>query len=121
MSTAIVLLVLLLIGIFAIKGSIKHFRGQGGCCGGGPAPKRAKKRLKAPVQAVYRIKIEGMHCAHCQAAVERALNELDGAAAKVNLKRNEARVRAVRQMENIEMEAAVKEAGYTAVSIVKES
>ena len=35
MADSIILLFVLVIIIFAVKGSIKHFKGEGGCCGGG--------------------------------------------------------------------------------------
>ncbi len=33
MADSIILLFVLVIIIFAVKGSIKHFKGEGGCCG----------------------------------------------------------------------------------------
>ena len=38
------------------------------------------------------IQIEGMHCEHCQAKAESALNRIPGVTAKVNLKKNQAAV-----------------------------
>ena len=35
MIDAIILLIVLVIMIFAVKGTIKHFKGEGPCCGGG--------------------------------------------------------------------------------------
>ena len=34
-STLIVLLIIIVIAAFALKSSIGHFKGEGGCCGGG--------------------------------------------------------------------------------------
>ncbi len=43
----IVLIVIVLLG-FALKGSIKHFKGEGPCCGGGSgSSKKAKTKFKA--------------------------------------------------------------------------
>ncbi len=36
MADTIIILVVVMILIFALKGSIRHFRGEGACCGGGP-------------------------------------------------------------------------------------
>lgn len=46
MSTVIICIVLALIIIFAIVNSAKHFRGEGGCCGGGSDIKVKKKNLQ---------------------------------------------------------------------------
>lgn len=35
MVNAIVILILILIAIFAIRGTIKHMKGESPCCGGG--------------------------------------------------------------------------------------
>ena len=34
-TDAIILLVVVLVMIYAVKGTIKHFKGEGACCGGG--------------------------------------------------------------------------------------
>ena len=34
-STLIVLLIVIVIAAFAMRNSIGHFKGEGGCCGGG--------------------------------------------------------------------------------------
>lgn len=117
MSTAIILLALFIIAIYALKGTIKHFMGQGGCCGGGSVPKKKKKKLTQPVAAAYLVKIEGMHCDHCKTSVENALNELEGVTAEVHLKQGEALVQASRRVEASEIEDAVKKAGFSVSSV----
>ncbi|MCD7800664.1 MAG: heavy-metal-associated domain-containing protein [Ruminococcus sp.] len=91
-STAIVLLIIIVIVVLAIKPSIKHMKGQGGCCGGGDVPKPKKKRLDSPIVATKILTIEGMHCDNCKNRVEKAINSLDGAVGKVNLKKKVAKV-----------------------------
>lgn len=119
METAIVLLVLFIIGIYAVRGSIKHFMGQGACCGGGSAPKKKKKKLSRPVQAAYVVKVEGMHCNHCKISVENALNDLEGVLARVNLEKAEANVQASGEVAPAEIKEAVKKAGFAVKSIEK--
>ena len=110
----IVLIVIVLLG-FALKGSIKHFKGESPCCGGGggeivldiPDKKLGKKVLK----------ISGMHCEHCVKAVTEAINKIDGAAAKVNLSENEAVVSYDRELDDEQLRKIVKDAGYRVVSI----
>lgn len=46
MADAIIILVVVIILIFALKGSIKHFKGEGACCGGGSGSVKTKKSKK---------------------------------------------------------------------------
>ena len=43
MADTIIILVVVVILIFALKGSIRHFRGEGACCGGGENEKSEKE------------------------------------------------------------------------------
>ncbi len=63
------------------------------------------------------ITINGMSCEHCQARVEKALNALDGVAAKVDLKKKTATVILKAEVNDEVLKNAVKEAGYDVVSI----
>ena len=96
MVDAIIILVVVIILIFALKGSIKHFRGEGACCGGGSGSvktKKAKKKtLNGPVVGRRTIRITGMHCQNCVNSVTNALNAIDGVSAEVSLKENCAEV-----------------------------
>ncbi len=64
------------------------------------------------------MEIKGMSCAHCQAAVEKALNGIDGVDAKVDLKKNQATVNLSKEIDDAALKAAVEEAGYEVTSIV---
>jgi len=61
------------------------------------------------------MKIEGMMCAHCSGRVEKALNDLPGVTAKVNLEAGTATVTGDASDEALTK--AVTDAGYTVVSI----
>lgn len=63
------------------------------------------------------IEINGMSCGHCQARVEKALNEIDGVAAKVELKKNRAVVSLTKEVSDQTLKDAVMEAGYEVVSV----
>ena len=63
------------------------------------------------------ITVEGMHCAHCSAHVEQALNAIDGVKAKVDLKKKAATVELSADVSDETLRNAVKEAGYEPVSI----
>ena len=103
----------------ALKGSIKHFKGEGPCCGGGSGSSRKAKTkfLDGPVIGRKTLKISGMHCEHCANAVTNALNGLDGVTAKVSLKDNSAEVSYDREINLADLKNAVKNAGYEVTSI----
>ena len=112
------IIVIILLGL-ALKGSIKHFKGEGPCCGGGSgSSKKAKtKFLDGPVIGRKTLKISGMHCEHCANTVTNALNGLDGVTAKVSLKENSAEVSYDREIDLADLKNAVKNAGYEVTSI----
>lgn len=64
---------------------------------------------------MYTMKIEGMMCSHCQAAVTKALESLEGTKAEVNLEKKEAYVET--GLEKEALKKAVEDAGYQVVSV----
>ena len=124
MVDAIIILVVVIILIFALKGSIKHFRGEGACCGGGSGSvktKKAKKKtLNGPVVGRRTIRVSGMHCQNCVNSVTNALNDIEGVSAKVRLKDNSAEVSYDRPVDISALKQAVEKAGFQVVSISQE-
>ena len=59
------------------------------------------------------LSIEGMHCAHCSAKVEKVLKEL-GCKAVVDLAGAKAEVTAPEKLANEDIAAAVTKAGFAA-------
>ena len=115
----IVLIVVVLLGL-ALKGSVKHFKGEGACCGGGGGSISVdipQKTLDYPILGKKTVKISGMHCEHCVKAVTEAINKIDGAAAKVDLSRNEAVVSYDRELDDEILRRTVRDAGYRVVNI----
>lgn len=108
--------ILIIIVLLALRGSIKHWKGEGGCCGGGPEPKVKRKKLE-DIIAVKKIKIEGMSCDSCRKHVENALNSLDQVNARVNLEKKEAIVKLGEEVSDEAFRAAVEAIGYQVVSI----
>ena len=100
MANAIVVIVVIIIMLFAGKGAYKHLKGEGSCCGGGSKPEIPKKKLDGTKLGEKTMKITGMHCENCVASVTRAINRIDGAAAKVSLKKGEAVVSYDREISN---------------------
>ena len=114
MVDAIIIVLVIILLFFALKGSLKHFKGESPCCGGGSGDsgKAKTKFLDGPVIGRKTLTIEGMHCEHCVNAVTNALNEMDGVVAKVTLKSNSAEVSYDREINEADLKNAVKKAGY---------
>lgn len=117
MGTYLILFILLVCVILAFLSSSKHFKGHGGCCGGGDTPKKVKhKKLKNPIGEKV-IHIEGMTCKNCQTRVENALNEHDHLTAKVNLKKEIAVVSYDEEVSDEYLRMIVENCGYQVESI----
>ena len=64
------------------------------------------------------IHIEGMHCGHCTAAVEKALRALPGVEfAEADLEKKEARVKAAGTVSDVMLAAVVTGAGFKVTGI----
>jgi copper chaperone CopZ len=63
------------------------------------------------------IKIDGMSCSHCSAAVEKALNALPGVSAAVDLSAGTATVVVSGDISDEALTRAVEEEDYEVVSI----
>lgn len=61
--------------------------------------------------------IEGMSCGHCSARVEKALNELDGVNATVDLDKKTAFIKLSKDINDEVLTKAVTDAGYEVVSV----
>lgn len=117
MENMIIILILAVLVIYGIAATIKHFKGEGGCCGGGGKTVREVKHLAEPVLGEKKLRIEGMHCENCRNAVERAVNRLDGAACTVNLRKKTAVVSYSKPIEDEKLIEAIEKVGFQVVSI----
>ena len=89
MVNVIVILILILIAMFAVRGTIKHMKGESPCCGGGGASEvkeKSQANWRGPVVGEKIVQISGMTCEHCVNRVMHALNKIDGVSANVSLK-----------------------------------
>ena len=117
-GTLVVLAVVIVIAAFALKNSIGHFKGEGDCCGGGGGGTLPdEKELEGKKIGEKTVHIEGMHCENCKNRVERAINRIDGAVAKVNLKKKTAVVSFDREIRDEDIVKAVTDQDYKVVSI----
>lgn len=116
MENAVIIGILVVLVVIGIRSGMKHFKGEGGCCGGGSTVKKKRKKLKNVI-AKKKVVVEGMTCEHCKDRVERSIDEIDGAAGKVNLKKKEALILMEREVSDEEIRAAIEGAGYKVICI----
>ncbi len=121
MGTYIVLAILAVVILYALRGTLGHLKGQGGCCGGGGSGEvlAEKKDIKGPVLFTARAKIGGMHCENCQNRVQNRLNKIDGLVAKVNYRDGSALLSYEKEVSEEMIRQTVKDAGYELISLEK--
>lgn len=113
MNDLIILGILIVIIAIGMIYSINHFKGKSGCCGGGNTY-ISKKKLKKVI-AKKTFTVEGMTCENCVARVLRYVNDIDGVAGKVNLRKRELLISMERDVSDEEIIAAVTKAGYKVI------
>ena len=65
------------------------------------------------------LKIEGMMCGHCKLNVEKALNEMDGVQAQVDLEGGKAHVKADHEILEEDFKKVIDQAGYKMTGFVE--
>lgn len=114
MGDFIIIVVVAVALIFAVRGMVK--RGKNGCCGGGGSV-AVKKTLEGEKIGEKVLTIEGMHCENCKNSVERQINKISGAVAKVDLKKKIAVVSISRMVEDEELREAVERLDFKVTKI----
>ena len=117
MENVIIIGVVAILLIIGFRSTMKHFKGEGGCCGGGRQVVEVLEKKLEKVVATKTLIVDGMTCEHCKGWVEKAINGIEGASAKVNLKTREAVVSMNREISDEEIRRAVVNVGYRVVEI----
>ena len=109
------LIIAAILVLFAVIGGISaagHFKGRGGCCGGGSyRPK--KKRLKH-VLYTKTFTVAGMHCINCKHRVEEIVGDVPGIAGVVDLKKGTLTVSYAAETDDARFLTRLEKAGYPA-------
>ena len=115
MTDAIIVGIVAVLFLIGIRGTWKHFRGEGGCCGGGGTVKEKipRKELQGKKLGEKVLHVSGMHCDHCVARLTKEINKIDGVSAKVSLKKGTAIVSYDREIEDQLLKEAVEKLGFT--------
>ena len=109
MATIIIIIILIIIVLYAFKNSLKHIKGESGCCGGTTIS--THKNLSY-IMDQKEFKIEGMHCQNCVNKVTNAINSIEGASAKVDLDLQEAVISYDRPIDKKELYQVIEKSGY---------
>ncbi len=112
MINVILPMIIIVAVVIALVSSIRHFKGEGGCCGGASEVRVKRKKLDGKLIGKKQMKIDGMHCENCRNRVERALDRIDGVSARVNLRKKTAEISLDRPIDDAVLEDAVEKAGY---------
>lgn len=118
MANIIVGLIVLACLVVAPRHIYKLFKGETSCCGT-DLPKVPEKKLTGPIVGEKIVRIDGMTCANCKNRVEMLLDDIDGAATKVNLHRGSATVKMTRDVSDDEIRRALAGSGYEIQSITQ--
>ena len=117
-GVAIVVLVFAIVFALAVRAALRHFKGEGGCCGGGAgAPPPVADKAIGPAVARRELALGGLHCMKCVARVKAALEALPGVAADVTLDPQRAVVRMDRDVPDEALRKAVEAQGFQVLSI----
>lgn len=114
--TVIICIVIAVAMVFAGRQAIRTFSGDGSCCGKKSAKKAKRVRVADTDEANYPyatdVPVGGMTCAKCVAAVENALNGIDGVWARVDLDAKNAHVLSKQPLDMARVKDVVRDAGY---------
>ena len=117
MENIIIIAIIAVIMLLAIRETIKHFSGKGGCCGGSDYKPKKKRLSKVICKKVFTV--DGMHCEHCKRRVEEVVNDIKGVAGIVNLKKGELTVSYGFEVDDNEIIEKLTKRGYTVVNVRK--
>ncbi len=118
LTTVLFVAALAIVVFFAARSSLKHLKGDSGCCGGeGVSFAVPTKELDGPIIGKKIVSIEGMHCENCKNSVERAVNRIEGASCTVDLKKNIAIVSYDRELDESSLRRAIEWIDFTVTGI----
>ena len=115
MTDFIIIAIIVVAAGFGVCSTMKHFKGQGGCCGGSTYKPRKKKLSNTLYKKVFYV--EGMHCEHCRNRVQETVNDITGVAGIVDLKKGKVTVSYAVAVEDEVIKAKIEGAGYSVTKI----
>lgn len=120
MGSYIIGAVIIIVCAYAVYGYVRKLRRGGSCCSEGEAAEKKVKvtdRDKTHYPYACTLTIDGMTCSNCARRVENALNRVDGVWATVDLMGRRADLRLKEKPDEEALRRAVRDAGYTVLSV----
>ncbi len=118
MTTAIIILVLVILAVATIKSYAKKL--SSGCCGAG-GDKEEKATVNDTDIGNYsycaEVKIGGMHCQKCADRIENAFNRKEGFYAIVDLKGGSAKIYAKKRLTDFDVRSVIVGLDYSVESV----
>ena len=120
--TIIIIAAIVALAIIGLKETIKHSKGEGGCCGGGSAKEDEEPSavLGGDIVTKATVHIDGLHCMNCKNSVTRSLQKLSGVSANVDLAAKVAYVTASRELSDEEITFAIERLDFKVTSIERD-
>lgn len=115
MQDFIIFAVIAALVLIGIGSAVKHFRGQGGCCGGSSYKPRRKVLKRAVDRRIFHV--EGMHCRNCSNRVTEAVNDVPHAVGFVNLKKGIVTVYYEEPVPDEQIIAGIQRVGYSVTKV----
>lgn len=111
MIDTVIFIIVVLLLILAVKGSVRHFKGEGSCCSSSSGSSSEHKKLADVIETKDFI-IDGMHCGACASRVEKALNGISGVAVtSIDWKSGKTQLAFSRKISGQLLEKVVRDAG----------
>lgn len=111
MENYIIVAIIVIVIVIGVRSAVKHFKREGGCCGGGEYKPKNKKLSKIIYKKTFRV--DGMSCNRCKNRVEEAVNDIKGVAGKVNLKKGELVVSYAEEVADEVIISKIEKVGYS--------
>ncbi len=111
MKNLIIIGIIALIALAAVSVLVRR-SGRKGCCGSGSDYKPRKKKLKKVISTKV-FAVEGMHCQRCAGRVTEAVNDIEGVAGVVDLKKGIVTVSYGQTVPDEQIKERLQRLGYT--------
>ena len=111
MENYIIIGIIVIIGFIAIRTLVKR-SDRKGCCSSGSDYKPRKKKLKNVIATKVFV-VEGMHCEKCANRVTEIVNDFQGCAGAVDLKKGIVTVSYEQEVPDEQIKERIERVGYT--------
>lgn len=114
MTDVVIFAIVIILMILAVKGSLKHFKGEGSCCqSSSPLSGQVSQKTVENVTIRKHLTVTGMHCTHCEDTVRAVLDGISGAAVShIDWKKNLVMLDLNREVSDDLLRKIIEDKGY---------